>query len=476
MSYVKINGSYRRRSRRSRGLRRRFAALALLATVFAFAVWGVVRMHAAVARPATHGFADAARPPTHAIADVAAASQPLLPAPAWNASQIDGLHRSLNDALAPALAGATRWSLIVVGADGSTLYDGRAERAVAPASAVKLVVAATALNVLGADYRFDTVLSSQGPVAGDGTLDGNLWLAGSGDPSFSDDDLRGGVGELARAGLRRVSGSVAVDPSAMRGPEINPHWGADDIGQDYAPPTNALSIDGDTVESRATVDGVEERFWTPVRDVPRYAATLLQRALAQHGIATGGRPLVGSSPLDTVVLWEHRSQPLRALEKHMLYVSDNHYAEQLLRSVGGESEGNADDAGGLSAERRFLNERGIPYPGLHLEDGSGLSSQDRIAAVTLGRILSDAQLRGGDSALYSLLPQGGKQGTLRDYDFTTALGRVRAKSGHIGGVSSLAGYVNTLHHGRVAFAFLVNGSPGDPDEAIVRAVDRLVEF
>ena len=135
-----------------------------------------------------------------------------------------------------------------------------------------------------------------------------------------------------------------------------------------------------------------------------------------------------------------------------------------------------DDAGGLAVERSFLSERGIPDPGLHLDDGSGLSSENRIAAITLARILSDAQLRGGESSLYMLLPQGGRQGTLRDYDFTTALGRVRAKSGHISGVSALAGYANTAHHGRIVFAFLINGSPGDPDAAIVRAVNRLATF
>ncbi|MBV9233477.1 MAG: D-alanyl-D-alanine carboxypeptidase, partial [Candidatus Eremiobacteraeota bacterium] len=62
------------------------------------------------------------------------------------------------------------------------------------------------------------------------------------------------------------------------------------------------------------------------------------------------------------------------------------------------------------------------------------------------------------------------------YDFTTALGRVRAKSGHLSGVASLAGYVTTLHHGRVAFAFMIEGSRGDPDAAIVRAVDRLATY
>jgi D-alanyl-D-alanine carboxypeptidase/D-alanyl-D-alanine-endopeptidase (penicillin-binding protein 4) len=185
---------------------------------------------------------------------------------------------------------------------------------------------------------------------------------------------------------------------------------------------------------------------------------------------------VEQAPLDTIVLWDHRSAPLRALEGHMLFVSDNHYAEQLLRSVGRERTGIATDQSGIATELRFLSERGIPTPGLKLSDGSGLAPDNRVAAITLARVLSDNELRGGDRSLYLLLPLGGRQGTLREYDFTTALGRVRAKSGHITGVASLAGYVNTLHHGRVVFAFSVNGSPGDPDASIVRAVNRIVDF
>ncbi len=413
------------------------------------------------------------RPAEDAFETVA---RPLPPAPPWTVSQIARLHQSMRDAFAPALAGAQRWSMVVLDASGETLYDDRASHAVVPASTAKLVVAASALDVLGGNFRYHTILAAPHAIAADGSLDGNLWLAGSGDPSLRGDDVRAGVGVLARDGLRRIAGSAAVDPTAMHGPELNPHWDPDDAGQDYAAPTNALSIDGDTVESQKSVGGIEEHFWTPVRDVPHYASAMLQRLLAQRGIATSAPPIVGASPLDSVVLWEHRSAPLRAIEAHMLYYSDNHYAEQLLRTLGGETGGVADDASGLAAERHFLSEHGIPDPGLQLHDGSGLSGDDRIAAVTLARILSAAQLRGGDASVYLLLPQGGEQGTLRDYDFTTALGRVRAKSGHISGVSSLAGYVNTLHHGRVVFTFMVNGSLGDPDAAIVRAVDRLAEF
>jgi serine-type D-Ala-D-Ala carboxypeptidase/endopeptidase (penicillin-binding protein 4) len=209
--------------------------------------------------------------------------------------------------------------------------------------------------------------------------------------------------------------------------------------------------------------------------MPAYAGTVLDRILHDAGITTGGPPAVSVAPIFSVVLWDHASQPLRVLERHMLFLSDNHYAEQLLRTVGGDIEANAADQGGVAAVQSYLASSGIATPGLHLLDGSGLAAGNRIAAITLAGVLSAADRRPPGESLYPLLPGGG-QGTLKYYPFTTALGRVRAKSGHIGGVAALAGYVDTPHHGRVAFAFAINGSPGDPDAAIVRAVDRLATF
>jgi D-alanyl-D-alanine carboxypeptidase/D-alanyl-D-alanine-endopeptidase (penicillin-binding protein 4) len=374
----------------------------------------------------------------------------------------------LHGAFSPALATASAWSFAVVGANGETIYDDRAESAVAPASVQKLIVAAGALDALGPSYRFHTMLAAHQGVGEDGVLDGDLWLVGSGDPSFTSADLQNGIGALARSGLRRVNGSIVVDASALSGPELNPHWARDDNGQDYAAPVSAISLDGNTIESHQLLGGADERVWTPMQNVTRYVAEQSTAMLHARGISAAMPPRVGAAPLDSVVLWDHRSAPLQTLETHMLFLSDNHYAEQLLRTIG-EEGGSADDAGGIAAERRFLERLGIPTPGLRLFDGSGLSSDNRVAAITFARLLSDRE-----ASLYLLLPLGGKQGTLEDYDFTTALGRVRAKSGHITNVSALAGYVTTLHHGRVAFAFIIDGPARDPDSAIVRAIDRLV--
>jgi D-alanyl-D-alanine carboxypeptidase/D-alanyl-D-alanine-endopeptidase (penicillin-binding protein 4) len=322
-----------------------------------------------------------------------------------------------------------------------------------------------------------------------------------------------------------VNGRLVVDPSAIAGDEINPLWNADDGNEDFMAATSGISIDEDTVEFDVTgtapgaparvqikprssdvhydgsvitgggddvivaatqtpnqfrldgsiPPGIEEKFWVPVHGIGKYAGSVMSTLLAHGGIDIAHEPQTGTVPVDAQILWQHRSKPLPELIKHMLVFSDNHYAEQLMRTVGGANGEVPDDSGGTRAEEHLLAAQAIPTPGLHLVDGSGLAHANRIAAITLARILAhfDADRRG--NMMYPLLPRGGKDGTLKMYRFTSAAGRVRAKSGHLDDAASLAGYVETRKHGRVVFAFMINGSPGDPDAAIVSAVDRLAE-
>lgn len=412
----------------------------------------------------------------------------------------------------------------MIGADGALLYDDRASHAVTPASTQKLIVSGAALDTLGPAFRYVTTLSAQQQPSG-GTLAGDLFLTGSADPSLRSDDLRAGAKALAQAGLMKIDGAVVVDASAAASPEMNPLWNSSDANEDFEAPTSGISLDEDTVEfhiiggapgTRARVDVVPagstvrysgsiatsgsgaddvtvaaaqmpnrfivsgsipswtmETFYIPVHGIARYAGTVLAHMLEGDGVSIAGKTFAGAAPPGTTVMWRHISPPLRVLMTHMLYHSDNHFAEQLLRTIALRRGLTPTTAAGIQTERIFLQSHDIPIPGLHVVDGSGLAHANRVAAITLAAILYDAQRRGGDAALYFMLPQGGRQGTLSEYDFTAALGRVRAKSGHLDGVNALAGYVNTLHHGRVIFAFLIDGSPGNPDAAIVRAVNRL---
>lgn len=512
MPYVKNSVSSKRSSRRSRGRKRR--AIALLAGVL------LVLVAVLVLRPRGHAAPAVVTKPHLSAVAVARRG----PAPAWGGGSRAELDRALRASLAPALAGAQAWSCVVIAQNGTVLYDDRASHAVTPASAQKLIVADAALADLGPSYRFDTLLAAAQP-ARDGSIDGNLWLAGSGDPSLRSDDLAGGIATLRKAGVQTIHGNVVVDGSAIAGEEINPLWNADDANEDFMAATSGISVDEDTVEfhvigtqpgepaqvrikprsgdvhyygSVTTGDGddviiaatqtpnefrlagaipagIEETFYLPVHGIDRYAGSVVASLVKSSGMDLAGGVQTGTLPLDAHILWEHRSAPLTELLKHMLVVSDNHFAEQLMRTVGGGSGDTADDADGLRAERAVLDAQAIPAPGLYIVDGSGLAHANRVAAITLARILSHNDAAPGGNMLYPLLPRGGQDGTLKMYGFTTAQGRVRAKSGHVDGVSSLAGYVDTRKHGRVVFAFLINGSPGDPDAAIVSAVDRVAE-
>lgn len=457
--------------------------------------------------------------PTRTMA-ASAATLPVAPThagPAWSESD----RRRLRERLAQTAAPLADAGVAIVASDGTLLY-GRHERtAYVPASTLKTLVAAAALETLGASFRFPTELLSSGAPR-NGAIE-DLYLVGSGDPSLTSDDLRGGAGALARAGVARVLGQTIVDASAFAQREINPEWDPNDLQYGYAAGTSALSLDegtvaitlqptspgsmahvkvepaGDavavsghaltgygtsltierdpkrnvfTIDGRINV-GVEQTFYRPVVDLPEYAGRVLHSMLSARGIETVPGVRIGVAPLAAHALWLHRSAPLRDLIARMLVTSDNHYAEQLLRTIGAE-RGRATEASGALVERAMLVRDAVDPIGLHVVDGSGLAPTNRVAPITFALLLARVQHETIAGDLLRGLPRAGIEGTVRYRRLSKALGRVRAKSGHIAGVNALVGYVSTDHHGRVAFAVLVNAA--DPDsEAIENGIDRSLD-
>ncbi len=443
----------RRRSPSESRLSKLRKRIAIVATLLFAAYASIVLVSAGLRKPEA--------PPSAPLSIARATPIPVHPPERfvpWSASARAAIARKIARLFAPSLQGAHRYSLLVLDERGNTLFADRAESTAAPASAQKIIVAETALRVLGPNFRFPTLLVARARYRSTAQI-GTLWAVGSGDPSLRSSDLREAAIALRAAGVTSVA-RIAIDPSASLGAEINPHWNPENDGAPYQAPTSALSVDGNLVES------------VPVGDPNRHAAAVLRAALVRAGISVGTQTLVRRAPLTAAVWWNHRSAPLRDLERHMLVQSDNHYAEQLLRAVALRLYGRANVTDGVRAERALLRRMHVPMPGMKLLDGSGLSHGDRVAARTLATIL--LRTRGtGAYDLDPLLARADLDGTLQGIDFGPADGRVRAKTGHLDDASSLEGYVRTRRHGEVIFAFLVNGSPGDPDRSMRRSVEAL---
>jgi D-alanyl-D-alanine carboxypeptidase/D-alanyl-D-alanine-endopeptidase (penicillin-binding protein 4) len=429
-------------------------------------------------------------------------------APAWTAAQVSRLRSRLSGPLGRSALATT--GIAILDSQGRPLFVRREKTPAVPASTFKLLVAVTALQTLGPDFRFETRFEAKAAPQ-NGTIDGDLYLIGDGDPSLTARQLRDGVGTIARLGTTNITGDVVADASVFGGREVNPAWDPDDLQYDYAAGTSALSLDEGTVElhvvpanlgaparidvrppsaavrirggvltgyttslsiQRAaerndfTLDGhvavnAEQSFYRPVIDQPLYVAGVARSMLLARNITVEAPARSGVALAGGAVLWKHESAPLKALINHMLFESDNHYAEQLLRAVGAHAGAIGTEASGAKVERAVFTRLGAPADGLHIVDGSGLAPSDRIAPLALASLLARANLDPTGDVLFHDLARVGIEGTVRHHDVTTALGKARAKSGHIANVNALAGYVDTRHHGRVAFAILVNSPYAD---------------
>ena len=347
-------------------------------------------------------------------------------------------------------------SCVVVRAETREVSATRASRPLIPASNMKLLVAATALDVLGADYRFTTSLI--GNRVGD-TIVGNLWLVGGGDPVLSTraypptqlypttsptflDSL---ADELRASGINKITGSVVGDESRYDDERYVPTWG-DGIRSIEAGPLGALMVDDGTL--------LGDPF-KPAQPAVG-AATAFTRLLRARGITVIAAPRSGVAPTDGVTIGEVISAPLGVLLGDVLANSDNNAAELLLKEIGLVDEGSPTRVAGLQAVASVLVQRGISTDGVVLVDGSGLDANNRLTCSLLVNLLESF---GSQSVLTEGLALAGTTGTLREQLTTPpAVRRVRAKTGTLRTSKALSGFYE-VSDGAITFSLLLNG-PG----------------
>ncbi|MES4902646.1 D-alanyl-D-alanine carboxypeptidase/D-alanyl-D-alanine-endopeptidase [Streptomyces sp. NPDC000395] len=384
----------------------------------------------------------------------------------------------LADALEPLLddgaLGKPRSVSVVDAATGRQLYGTQADARAVPASIIKLATGVAALSALGPDHRIETTV-----VAPEGGAEGKdkdrIVLVGGGDPTLT---ARATKGAGAPASLRKLadrtaaalekSGTESVrlgyDTSLYSGPVLHPIGPNENIS-----PVTPLMVDEGRLDD--SDHGPAPRSQDPAADAAEAFATMLR----DRGIDVKGEPRSVKAGKDARRLATVRSQPLSALVERALTYSDNDIAEALARQTAIASGEPAGFEGAGRAVMDRLDKLRLPLSGARIADGSGLDRADHVSAALLAQVLVRAadpdhpELR----PVLTGLPVAGFTGTLRGRYAQEAVGRgvVRAKTGTLTGVNTLAGTVVDADGRLLAFAFMTNGTT-DPQGA-QRALDRM---
>jgi D-alanyl-D-alanine carboxypeptidase/D-alanyl-D-alanine-endopeptidase (penicillin-binding protein 4) len=419
---------------------------------------------------------------------------------------------------------------------GQDLVSREPDRGMTIASNAKLLTSVAALLGLGGGFRWRTAVFAAAPDD-KGTVPGDLYLRGRGDPTLSVAALRQLAADIAARGVRTIEGRLVMDTTYFDGAAEPPHFDEQpkeraafrapvaslgvnrsaitvsvmqepgggarvtlDPPCDYVRLAKAEVTSVDKGRTRLRVDQrtragaieldvtgqlrIGEGAWDVRRrvdDPARYAAELFRKALADQGVRIRSRAIVsGTVPLTLKLLAHHDSAPLsdvlRLVNKH----SDNYVAESVLKTLGAETKGTpgpATWADGLAAMRAQLAKIGLQPDGYRCGNGSGLFASTEVSAKQLLVLLAAAHrdYRIGPDLVASL-PVGGQDGTLaRRWVGRPAMGRVRAKTGTLDKVSTLAGYIGVDGGHLLAFAILVNDIPPGQRATVRAMADEMVE-
>lgn len=348
--------------------------------------------------------------------------------------------------------------LKIVAEDGTVVAELAADQPLIPASTMKLLVAAVALDVLGPDYRFRTELVTDTPPV-DGVIAGNVYLVGGGDPllvtadtpdphrypAFNTTPVEPLADALVALGVTRIDGAVVADDGRYDDEYQPPTWGAD-IDNLNGGPLDALVIDD------AQIDPGNYG-----RDPGFAAARVFADLLTARGITVVGQTDNFTRPADIedVPLAVVESHPLTDVLRELLHTSDNKTAEMLTKEIGYVATGAGTRQAGIDTIWGTLGEWGVPLAGASMVDGSGLSRQNQLTCNLLTALLTTAPTA---EALVELLPVAGRDGTLStELLGTPAEGALRGKTGTLTQVRGLAGVQPDANGDDVTYALLLNG-------------------
>jgi len=441
------------------------------------------------------------------------------------------------EALRAAAIGAAEAGVVVVPLDGGEpLVTHNAQVAFNPASTMKLVTTYAALSLLGPEYRWTTSILLRGRLQGD-ALDGDLVLRGGGDPKLVIEDVTELVGRLRATGLRVLRGNLVIDDALYEIGDAASEKFDGDPSQPYSvrPHAALMNFKATRFTVRPDGGGVAIDLDPPLAGVPVVNDVKLVRGACRYGpggltvrdagpeerptIRVGGTYSSGCGEQSTMVAvlnhrqfihgffgaawksaggeWTGRTviergaapdaralvewtspRTLADVVRDINKFSNNVMARQVMLQTSADAAAPRQPATLERARRTvvsWLERRGLRTPELVIDNGSGLSRQERIAPASLARLLLDAA-RSDQAAVYlESLPVVGVDGTMRHrLRGEPIAGRAWIKTGSLNGVRSIAGYVDAASGRRWAVVMLVNGpraeGSGNAQDALLRWV------
>ncbi|WP_215448306.1 D-alanyl-D-alanine carboxypeptidase/D-alanyl-D-alanine-endopeptidase [Streptomyces sp. ATCC 21386] len=349
--------------------------------------------------------------------------------------------------------GPRRAASVVDVETGEQLYSQNADEALTPASTTKIATAVAALSAVGPDHRIETRTVLDPDSA-------EVVLVGGGDPTLTAHKDTGGYASLRTLADRTADAldrrhlkeiTLTHDVSLYEGPE-----------QHTIGPNGNLALVVPLMVDEARLDdsssGSADRDPDPAGDATAEFAGLLE----DRGIKVRTEGDAGA-PKNAKELAAVSSPPLATLVERMLTNSDNDIAEALARHVALATGEQPSFEGGAAAIKKELKKLEVPLEGVEFADGSGLSRGNALTPALLTALLAESAAPGHPELRPVLtgLPVAGFTGTLRTRytSDATGTGIVRAKTGTLSNVNTLAGTVVDADGRLLAFAFLATETP-----------------
>jgi D-alanyl-D-alanine carboxypeptidase/D-alanyl-D-alanine-endopeptidase (penicillin-binding protein 4) len=395
-------------------------------------------------------------------------------APAVAAGEIDANVASqlVVEELADPRLGTGVTAYVIDANSGKVLVDINGDQAMIPASTLKIFTGIAAMNVLGAQTRFETIVKRDG---------NQLTIIGGGDPTLvsqTPENWRGKppgseqppsidqLADLAATAIGQTTESFVVnfDDSLFADPKAHESWPDLYIRTGEVAPAQGLTMDFGINDSEAVM-----------KDPAQSAAQYLADALTELGIPAtlGERKLAGET---ATVLTSIKSATVTDIVERMITTSNNTMAEFLAHHIGGATGEYTFDAG-AKATTEELKSAQIDLTGVTILDGSGLSRSNQASAKSLVSALSYANKTDGAAwSNLSGLPVAGISGTLIDrYEIgEPGRGTVRAKTGTLSKVVSLSGTLVDASGDLLIFTFIANEVPSGTKQGAA-ALDEVVK-